>query len=151
MKRLLLIAFASIFLAACFHDTAGLQSPLAPTPSPTPEEMQIATVRLDEQNNSGQSGTATLEETAEGVVITLIVTAGPDATPQPAHIHVGQCPNPGAIEYPLANVVFGESTTTLDTDLETLAAQTADTGLAINIHQSSRRADIYVACGDLQP
>ena len=79
------------------------------------DSAKTITVKLDEQNGSGESGTATL--TAEGsstkVVLELENPASPD--PQPAHIHPGTCaeldPTPA---YPLTNVEGGNSETTVN-------------------------------------
>ncbi|MCR4324312.1 MAG: hypothetical protein NUV69_01345 [Candidatus Curtissbacteria bacterium] len=70
----------------------------------------------------------------------------PDTTPQPAHIHSGSCPTPGAIVYSLANVVDGESNTVLNTTMEKLKSQKP---LAINVHKSQQEVNTYVACGNL--
>jgi hypothetical protein len=101
---------------------------------------------LDEQNDSGQSGTAVLLEVGSQLQVTLTLT-NPVTTPEPAHIHAGSCPNPGAIVFPLTNVVNGTSVTVLDTNLAALEAMGA---LAINVHKSAAEAQIYFACGDLE-
>jgi GrpB-like predicted nucleotidyltransferase (UPF0157 family) len=62
---------------------------------------------------------------------------------QPAHIHVGTCPVPDAVKYPLKDIVDGKSTTTLDVSL----AQLLTGGFAINAHLSAADIGKYVACG----
>jgi len=104
------------------------------------------TVTLDEQNGSGESGTATL--TAEGastkVVLELENPASPD--PQPAHIHKGTCaeldPTPA---YPLTNVEGGNSETTVNVALDEL--ESGD--FAINVHKSEPDIKTYVSCGNI--
>lgn len=100
---------------------------------------------LDAQNNSGQDGTVKLEQVGDQVRVTISV-ANPMATPQPAHIHNGNCPNPGSVVYPLQNVVNGSSVTMLDTTLAQLAAMG---DLAVNIHKSSTESSVYYSCGNL--
>jgi hypothetical protein len=104
------------------------------------------TVKLDEQNGSGESGTATL--TAEGastkVVLELENPASPD--PQPAHIHKGTCaeldPTPA---YPLTNVEDGKSETTVNVALDELESGE----FAINVHKSEPDIKTYVSCGNI--
>jgi len=106
------------------------------------------TVELSEQSDLGQTGTATLVNNADGMlVVTLAMTGGVFPEPQPAHIHLGACPSPGAVSYPLTDVVDGMSVTTLSVSWEDLVA----TGepQAINIHKSAAEASTYTACGDL--
>src|SRR3989344_175971 len=104
-------------------------------------------VTLDEQNDSGESGTAILTEGADGMVrVSLSVTAASVGTAQPAHIHAGACPNPGAIKYPLTSVINGVSETTLNVGMATLRSQLP---LAINVHKSAAETQVYVACGDV--
>lgn len=116
--------------------------------SPTETMTEPMTVTLDAQNDSGETGTAVLTEEEEGKTkVTLTIAGAPKGIAQPAHIHSGACPKPGAIVYPLTNVVNGVSETTLDVDTETLMKQLP---LAINVHKSASQAAIYVACGDLK-
>jgi hypothetical protein len=102
-------------------------------------------VQLQEQNFSGEAGTATL--TSQGkktrVVIEMASYAG---NAQPAHIHKGTClsldPTPA---YPLNNVVKGGSTTVVPISLSALLKGK----YAINMHRSVKQLKIYVACGDI--
>jgi hypothetical protein len=104
------------------------------------------TVKLSEQNGSGESGTATI--TPQGEKTQIVVTLkGAPATAQPAHIHAGSCdkldPTP---KYPLQNVTNGKSTTTLDIPMKQIMSD----GGAINVHKSAQDVKTYVACGDLK-
>lgn len=127
------------------------QSPT--TVSPTPEAMieedkTIAdemTVTLEEQNASGESGTATITEENGYAVVNIDVT-GFQPSAQPAHIHVGSCPKPGEVKYPLTDVVDGKSTTTLDVPLSQIKTELP---LAINVHKSTDEVTVYTSCGDL--
>lgn len=102
-------------------------------------------VDLEEQNGSGESGTATLTTDGEKTKV-VIALEDPSAAPQPAHIHEGSCaaldPTPA---YGLENVVGGKSTTVVDRPLEELR----DQDFSINVHESVEKLDVYVACGNV--
>lgn len=120
--------------------TLASATPIAPS--------DLATVPLAEQSDLGQSGVATFTENADGkLVVTLTMSGGTFPDPQPAHIHVGSCPNPGAVKYPLTNVVDGMSETILDTTWEAL--EESGEKLAVNVHKSAAESKVYTACGDL--
>ena len=105
------------------------------------------TVKLTEQNKSGETGTATITPQGNKTQIVINMTGGPKGTAQPAHIHAGTCskldPTP---KYPLQNVTDGKSTTVLDIPLK----QIMSGGGAINVHKSAQDVKTYVACGDLK-
>ncbi|MBU6415165.1 peptidoglycan-binding protein [Patescibacteria group bacterium] len=108
------------------------------------------TVQLNEQNGSGESGTAILTQVDGTAAVKIeVVRSGPAPlvdTPQLAHIHRGSCSELGNISYPLNALVNGKSETTLAVSLDTLLTQLP---LAINIHKSLAEAQIYVACGNI--
>ena len=109
-------------------------------------EPKSVTVRLGEQNKSGESGTARLTPAGDKTRVTINLKGAPKGTPQPAHIHEGKCPNlDPKPKYPLENVVDGKSTTEVAADIKTLTAG----GLAINVHKSKEEIKVYVACGDI--
>lgn len=105
-----------------------------------------ATVTLSAQNSSQETGTTTLKETDGKVVVVLSVTGEPKGAIQPAHIHLGSCPNPGVVKYPLTNVIDGKSETTLNVTMDQLRSELP---LAVNVHKSAAQSKIYVSCGDL--
>lgn len=105
------------------------------------------TVNLDPLNNSGQKGMLTLTESDGKVTAMLKIDGEPAGATEPAHIHVGSCPNPGTVKFPLNSVVNGTSTTVLGT---TLAALKAMGPLAVNVHKSASQISSYVSCGDLK-
>lgn len=110
--------------------------------------MKTVTVELAEQNSLGQTGTATIVENEEGMlVVTLSMLGGNFSQPQPAHIHLGACPEPGPVEHPLSNVVNGISVTTLPVSWQDLVDSAEP--MAINVHKSAAEASVYTACGDL--
>jgi len=147
MYKPLLLIGAGLVFSAC-----AAQAPISPAEQPesTPppiEAVKSRTINLLEQNNSGQSGTAVLEETDGRLQVTLTIVGNKSDVSQPAHIHVGNCPTPGAVKYPLMNVTDGSSFTILDLTMADLA-EMGD--LAINVHKSAAEAGIYTSCGDLK-
>ncbi len=105
------------------------------------------TVKLLEQNTSGESGTALLEEIDGKVEVTVSVKGQPARSTQPAHIHLGSCPTPGAVEYPLTSLQNGTSLTRLDVTMVELKAKLP---LAINLHKSADETEVYISCGDIE-
>jgi Cu/Zn superoxide dismutase len=102
------------------------------------------TVKLNEQNKSGESGTVTI--TPQGNKTQVVVQLkGAPATAQPAHVHAGSCANlDPKPRIPLQNVVNGMSTTVLDMPMSEVMSG------AINVHKSTEDIKTYVACGDLK-
>lgn len=115
-------------------------------PAPAPSARTI-TVPLSSQNNSGESGTATLTDVNGKTNVVIAVSGAPSGVTQPAHIHTGTCAAIGAVTYPLTFPVNGKSETTLNVSLDTLLGQLP---LAINIHKSVAESSVYVACGDIK-
>lgn len=109
-------------------------------------QMMESQIQIEEQNKSGEYGTATLVEKDGKVTVTLNMTGGKAGVEQPAHIHTGMCPDIKSVVYPLENVVDGKSVTVLDATLVEIAAQQP---LGINVHKSEKEAKNYVSCGDL--
>jgi hypothetical protein len=116
--------------------------------APASGNTYISTALMTEQGESGQSGTAIFSQNAAGnVVVTIELVGTPSTVPQPAHVHVGECPEPGAVKYPLANVVGGKSETVLDTTWSELL--TGEEALAVNVHKSAAESTVYTACGNV--
>lgn len=104
-------------------------------------------VNLAALNNSGEQGTATLEEVNGQVKVMVNLTGAPADQPQPAHLHPGACAAPDpAPAYQLSAVVNGQSETLLEVSLAQLKGELP---LSINVHKSADDAATYVACGDL--
>lgn len=101
--------------------------------------------KISALGGSGQTGTVTLIPGANNTTIVKIsLTGEPALANEPAHIHTGSCPAPGAVIYPLSNVIHGASTTTVSAPILSLGA-----GKSVNIHQSAAHLNIYKACGNL--
>lgn len=143
-RTLMLLAGAAAILVGFFAIFAYKNGSVVAIPTPTPK---IVSVRLDPQNLSGESGMATLTEVNGKVMVNVSLTGAPSNVTQPAHIHLGSCPNPGAIEYPLTSLVNGQSQTTLNVTLGQLKSMEP---LAINVHKSVSEVGTYVSCGDLK-
>ncbi len=143
-KGLMLLAAAAAVIVGFFAIFSYKSQSMMAYPSPTPN--QIMTVKLDAQNKSNEMGTVTLQEVGGKVLVTVNVTGYTKGVTQPAHIHVGSCPNPGAVKFPMTSVLNGESVTTIDTTLAQLKAMGK---LAINVHKSVAQSSVYVSCGDL--
>jgi hypothetical protein len=106
-----------------------------------------ASVKLQPQNNSGESGTATLTKAGENQTkVVLDVKGEPTGASQPVHIHKGPCakldPKPA---YPLSPLVNGKSETMVNASLDGLEKG----GYAINGHKSAQEVSTYVFCGDI--
>ena len=110
-------------------------------------DAKSVTVKLSQQNKSGESGTAKLTPAGDKTKVEISLKGAPKGVSQPAHVHEGTCakldPKP---KYPLQNVMDGKSTTEVSADIKTLTAG----NLAINVHKSAEEAKVYVACGDIK-
>jgi len=139
-----LLVSATLALGAAVVLAATAQSP---APMGGMSSMKETTVKLDAQNDSGETGTATLKDTDKGLVVSLHLTGGNSAGPQPAHIHEGTCakldPKP---KYPLLPVKDGTSETTIK---DVTVAQLEKGEYAINVHKSPQEASTYVSCGNI--
>lgn len=105
------------------------------------------TVALSAQNNSGESGEALLEDLNGKTKVSIRLSGALAGAQQPAHIHAGACPTPGAVKYPLSLVKNGNSETMLEVSLENLLKELP---LAVNVHKSATEASVYVSCGDIK-
>jgi len=105
---------------------------------------QETKVKLEAQNNSNETGTATLTPAGDSTKVVLDVK-GAEGT-QPTHIHKGTCskldPKPA---FPLSPVVNGKSETTVKASVKDLTSG----GYAINGHKSAQDLKTYVFCGNI--
>jgi hypothetical protein len=104
------------------------------------------TVELQAQNDSGQSGEASLTEVDDATTRVEVVLSDPPSETQPAHIHEGSCadlnPQPA---HALESLGGGTSTSEVQVSLDELQ----DGNFAINVHKSDAEIETYVACGDI--
>lgn len=148
---LLYLVIGGVLYGAIYYlFLANKGSSMYTTPPASTQEGSVVGSSMDvplyAQNDSGETGTATLTESGGQTTVSIQLDNAPD-TPQPAHIHTGSCPTPGAVTYPLTNVVSGTSQTVLNVDLATLRSQLP---LAVNVHKSAAESTTYVSCGDLK-
>lgn len=109
---------------------------------------ETVTVTLAEQNNSGQTGTATLTAMGDQTEVVIDANVGPAGAgvAQPNHIHTGTCgADLGGVAHPLTNLADGAGTTVVDVKLADL--QTGD--FAVNLHKSADEVSVYTACGNI--
>ena len=116
-------------------------------PKKKADAAKSVTIKLGEQNKSGESGTAKLTPAGDKTKVEISLKGAPKGASQPAHIHEGSCakldPKP---KYGLENVVDGKSTSEVSADIKTLTAGK----LAVNVHKSAAEVKTYVACGDIK-
>lgn len=104
------------------------------------------TVKLEAQNNSEQTGTATLLPEGNKTKVVIELSNVPTGVAQPAHIHLGTCSNlDKAPKWPLEPVKGGRSVTVVPVSLDTILKDRT----AINIHKSAAEPQIYVSCGNI--
>lgn len=112
----------------------------------TPVPVYQVNIPLNEQNNSGQIGDASITADGDKVIVKITLKNTPKSSVEPAHIHVGSCIDAGEVAYPLSNVVNGVSETVVDTTIEKLIASP----YMINVHKSPTRLNEYVSCGNIE-
>jgi hypothetical protein len=105
-----------------------------------------AQIRLAPLNNSGETGTATLVQQADGSLLVTVLTRNGGAVPQPAHIHTGGCTDGGGVAFRLQNVTNGKSVTKLE---RVRLADLASSAHVVNIHKSTSEMGTYTACGQI--
>ena len=162
MRKTLVLGLALMaFAAACGtddeqEDAAGATTALTDTGVTNTDDLldeaqdalkDALTLDLQEQNDSGITGTVAFSPTSDGKVEVEIELDNSGAGPHPAHVHPGSCADlDPAPKWPLNSVVDGKSKTTIDADLSDLTAQE----YAVNVHDSPENADLYVACADVR-
>ncbi len=109
---------------------------------------QSITIKMKALNGSGENGTATLTQQADGLHVVVDLTNAPKDVPQPTHIHIGTCGNINkAPEYPLKNTVNGQATTVVPgVKLSDLTSGS----YAVNVHKSGDDLGTYVSCGNVK-
>jgi len=143
MKQISSLAIALALAVVCTGTAFATNNPGTES---GPKPPHVVTYPITALGGSGQHGTVTLKMLNPTQTLVTITLAGePSAANEPSHIHSGACPSPGAVKWPLSNVVHGSSTTTLDVPF----SQINQSGFAVNIHQSPTHLGVYKACGDI--
>jgi hypothetical protein len=107
---------------------------------------ETVSVKLEAQNNSGQSGSATLMPEGKNTKVVIQIPGAPGGVAQPAHIHLGTCDKlDKAPKWNLEAVKDGRSVTVVPVSLDTILKEKT----AINVHKSAAEAQIYVSCGNI--
>ena len=103
------------------------------------------TIQMKALNGSGEAGSATLTQVANGVKV--VVSLKHATGSQPTHIHTGTCANINkAPEYALVNTVNGNGSSTVP---GIKLADLLNGKYAINVHKSAADLATYVACGNI--
>ena len=137
-----LLALVMVVAAALFLPPAAAQ------------DEESVTIPLNENENSGVSGTATLAAAGDGVRVSMELAGDPVTGDHPTHIHTGTCgefdPEP---LYPLTTVILDEvsdegvSETTIDElSLDDLLAD----DYIILVHPSAEELYPEWVCGDIK-
>lgn len=118
--------------------------PTTPT-TPAPAAQTIISVPLAAQNNSKETGTATLTANGSETEVAISLNGAP-STAQPAHIHKGTCDKLDATPaYSLTDVTNGKSDSTVSASIASLSTG----GFSVNVHKSGKDIKTYVACGTI--
>ena len=103
-------------------------------------------ITLAEQNDSGQSGTATLEAAGDrtSITIELVDATGGVADSLPTHVHKGTCADPDEeVAFMLPDTFDGISGDTVDISVAELQAD----GYAIDVHAVG--GGKVLSCGEI--
>lgn len=125
-------------------------APPASAPTPAPATARKITVKLKAVGDWKQSGTATLTDLPGNETRIDISLAGPNPdVAQPAAIYSGNCTVAQAeIQYSLAPVVNGKSSTVLDVNLTAIIDKAAQ---ALKVKRDPVDAKLpYAVCGELR-
>jgi hypothetical protein len=107
------------------------------------------TFSLNQINNSGYYGTATIFKDSSGhETISLDVVGDSNQTPKLVNIYEGDCQNPFRLRYGL-NPFQGDSTTTIFDKVGTNLIN-SNTKLALLISRSTAVPDDIIACGQIK-
>ena len=112
-----------------------------------PAEGDTLTIALDEQNDSGQSGWATLSDRGADTEVVLSLSTGTMET-KSVHIHTGQCGDAlGGVSKGLTSFIDGSGASI--TLVEGVSLDSLLTGdFAINSH-NAQTGSIYTSCGHI--
>lgn len=104
--------------------------------------------QLEEQEDSGQTGTVTLrpDGSDQTLVIVVVTPELPMYEPQPVHIHFGRCgANLGAVDSPLSDITGGRSETLVPMSI----SEFQDGDHSVNVHKSYSEISVYTTCASI--
>ena len=110
-----------------------------------PTEGDSITIALDGQNDSGQSGWATLTARGSMTEVVLNITPG-DLQTELVHIHEGPCNDLGGVVHGLSSFVDGSGGSSKLVDASLASLRSGD--FAINSHEAGNPGT-YTTCGDI--
>jgi hypothetical protein len=122
----------------------ALAGPNPPMSENGPKEVGTS-FKFNPMNKSAQQGTVTMAAVGNKTRVTIAITNEPNGAIEPAHVHVGNCAHPGAVIYPLTDVVAGHSVTLVPAPLSKVQV----TGNSVNVHKSAAQLNLYMACANL--
>jgi len=96
-------------------------------------------------SRTGQHGTITLTPQGQNTLVVINITGEPEGAVEPSHIHKGNCAHPGAVIWPLTDVVAGHSKTVVKAPIDKVNVL----GDSVNIHKSAAQLNVYMACGNV--
>lgn len=147
-RKLFLVAVILVLgLALFINKDSYFKRDNRPTTSSAPSVQRPSfSIVLSEQNDSGESGIATIKGMEDKTLINIVLVGAAPAGYQPSHLHIGTCEKPGEIKYSINNVVNGKSETLLDIAMEDFVKELP---LILNVHKSRDEISTYVSCGIL--
>jgi hypothetical protein len=124
---------------------------------------QKVVVPMLAENNSGQTGLATLEEQKDGLHVDVVVKQIDEAVSQNVHFHTGQCgeisakrlslkfPEEGGNEIAMVPVAPQPDGGTVSANIlkGVKLADVTDGGWVINVHDP-RDSSLYTSCGNIR-
>lgn len=98
-------------------------------------------------NDSGVSGTVTLDRMGDQTMVTINLSGTPAGGDHPAHFHAGDCGTMGDVVVPLNNVdgSNGTSSTLVDVPLDAIL----EGNHALYVHLAPDQISTVVACGEI--
>jgi hypothetical protein len=144
--------FVALIAVSVASASIAIAGPTPPTPGSGAMSMgagtqtyKIGSATGSGPSRTGQIGTLTLTPVGGKTRVVIAITGEPTGAIEPAHIHKGVCGHPGAVIWPLTDVVAGHSTTLVNAPISKVAVP----GDSVNIHKSAAQLNQYMACGNL--
>ena len=134
-------ALIAVFAASASVAT-GANAPAMPAGAKT---YQIGSATGMGPSRTGQHGTITLAPVGDKTRVVIEIVGEPSGAVEPAHIHKGNCTHPGAVVWPLTDVVAGHSSTLVNAPMDKVNVM----GDSVNIHKSAAMLNVYMACGNV--